>query len=42
MVSKQSPVAAVWLILGFGGAFMTALVSVIFWYVAQLNHWVFW
>ena len=41
-VEKQNPVAVFWLMMAFDGAFMAALVSVVFWYVSQLNYWVFW
>lgn len=41
-MKKQDPTAAFWLVMGFGGTFVAALVSVVFWYVSQLNQWVFW
>lgn len=41
-LKKQDPVTVFWLMMGFGGAFALALVSVVFWNVSQLNYWVFW
>ena len=35
---KQDPITVFWLMMGFGGAFMAALVSVVFWHISQLNH----
>jgi hypothetical protein len=41
-IKKQDPVTIFWLMMAFGGAFMAALVSVVFWHVSQLNYWMFW
>jgi hypothetical protein len=41
-VKRQDPIAVFWLMIGFGGAFLSAAVFVVFWQVSQLNYWVFW
>ncbi len=41
-IEKQDPTTVFWLMMAFGGAFMIALVSVIFWHISQLSFWVFW
>ncbi len=41
-VKKQDPTPVLWLMMLFGGAFFSAAVAVVFWYISQLNYWVFW
>jgi hypothetical protein len=41
-IKRQDPTTVFWLMMAFGGAFMSALVAVVFWNVSQLNYWVFW